>query len=110
MYESLIFLTPTPTLFSRGLSAIRYRIHLNLCAALAAAQLIFVTGIDATEIKVSEHLKLCFPDKTNSWTAVKPTKEKKMMKKGEEHFLLILHLKFKRHDISRLPFRVHCRH
>lgn len=35
----------------RGLSAMRYRIHLNLCAALAAAQLVFVTGIDATEIK-----------------------------------------------------------
>ncbi|XP_020610903.1 adhesion G protein-coupled receptor L3-like isoform X2 [Orbicella faveolata] len=35
----------------RGLSDMRYRIHLNLCAALAAAQLVFVTGIDATKIK-----------------------------------------------------------
>lgn len=46
----------------------RYRIHLNLCAALAAAQLVFVTGIDATEIKVGEPLKLCLIDKANSWT------------------------------------------
>ena len=36
----------------RGLSAVRYRIHLNLCIALAAAQLLFITGIEATDIKV----------------------------------------------------------
>jgi len=35
----------------RNLSAVRYRIHLNLCVALAAAQLIFVAGIEATNIK-----------------------------------------------------------
>ena len=48
----------------------RYRIHLNLCAALAAAQLVFVTGIDATEIKVSEPLRLCLIDKKqlDSWS------------------------------------------
>jgi len=84
----------------------RYRIHLNLCAALAAAQLVFVTGIDATKIKVGEPLKLCLTDTTNGGTVVKPTKEKKMMKKGEENCLLFLYLKFKRHEISR----VQCRH
>ncbi|PFX23423.1 putative G-protein coupled receptor 133 [Stylophora pistillata] len=35
----------------RTLSAMRYRIHIHLCVALVAAQLIFVTGIDATGIK-----------------------------------------------------------
>ncbi|KAL9976358.1 hypothetical protein ACROYT_G013652 [Oculina patagonica] len=35
----------------RSLSALRYRIHLNLCVALAASQLVFVAGIGATEIK-----------------------------------------------------------
>ena len=36
----------------RSLSAVRYRIHLNLCIALAAAQLVFIAGIEATDIKV----------------------------------------------------------
>ena len=36
----------------RTLSAVRYRIHLNLCIALAAAQLVFIAGIEATDIKV----------------------------------------------------------
>ena len=31
----------------------RYRIHLNLCVALSVAILLFVTGIEATQIKVS---------------------------------------------------------
>ncbi|RMX55158.1 hypothetical protein pdam_00018940 [Pocillopora damicornis] len=35
----------------RTLSAMRYRIHLHLCVALVAAQVIFVTGVDATGIK-----------------------------------------------------------
>lgn len=87
----------------------RYRIHLNLCVALAAAQLIFVAGIDATEIKVGEllPLKLCLTDKTNSWTVVKPTKVNKMMQKGEVGcclFLYLIYLKAKRHDISRYLF------
>jgi len=66
--------------FYRGLSAIRYRIHINLCVALVAAQLVFVTGIDATEIKVGELLPLklkLLTDETNSWTVVKLTKGKK---------------------------------
>lgn len=72
--------------FYRGLSAIRYRIHINLCVALVAAQLVFVTGIHATEIKVGELLPLklkLLTDETNSWTVVKLTKGKKTMQKKE---------------------------
>ena len=40
--------------FFRSLSILRYRIHLNLCISLAGSLLIFVAGIEATNIKVSE--------------------------------------------------------
>ncbi|XP_044175102.1 adhesion G protein-coupled receptor L2-like isoform X2 [Acropora millepora] len=35
----------------RGLSATRFRIHLNLCIALTAALVLFISGIEATQIK-----------------------------------------------------------
>ncbi|XP_067042919.1 adhesion G-protein coupled receptor D1-like [Acropora muricata] len=35
----------------RGLSATRFRIHLNLCIALTGALVLFISGIEATQIK-----------------------------------------------------------
>ena len=37
----------------RSLSAIRYRIHLNLCIALAVAQVVFLSGIEASSSRVN---------------------------------------------------------